>query len=73
MFRTFDTAQAADEYRAILQAHHDDTRVPGTPRIIDLAVPTWDGKFALLVDEACPEGGELVDDINPPVSEEPLP
>jgi len=61
----FETAEQAEEYRVRLQAHHDETHQAG-PRIVDCVLPTWDGKFALtLQDEGYPDvgAGEVVDTV----------
>jgi hypothetical protein len=43
----YQTLEEAEAYREVLQARHDETHVPGTPKIIDCICPTYDGQFAL--------------------------
>ena len=71
----FDTLEAAMAYLPRLQDHHDETINLGLgPKIIDCIFPTYDGKFALsLQDDTYPDvgNGEVVDTVEPPVMEEP--
>lgn len=70
----FITQEDAEEYRIRLQAHHDAgiNKDQTKPKVIDCVFPTWDGKFALsLQDETWPETtGEIVDSVEPPVPPE---
>ena len=48
-FVKFATPEEAEEYRAKLQRHHDETHFlrPENPRIIDVPCRTPDGQYAL--------------------------
>lgn len=67
----FNTIAEAETYKVELQAHHDATiNLDKTkPKVIDCVFPTWDGKFALsLQNGTWPETiGEIVNSVEPPV------
>lgn len=66
-FAKYATEAQAEVVKVKLQAHHNGR--PG-PHIVDLAVKTWDGKYALtLLDEDegfALEGGTFVESVEPP-------